>query len=86
VRGVLIALFAELVCIASPLAAQSAGTGRLEGTITDSVHARPLPSASVLAIRVDTQPSASAGATTDARGRYRLDSLPAGRYIVEFAS
>jgi hypothetical protein len=86
VRGVLIALFAELVCIASPLAAQSAGTGRLEGTITDSVHARPLASASVLAIRVDTQPSASAGATTDARGRYRLDSLPAGRYIVEFAS
>jgi hypothetical protein len=68
----------------TPLRAQSA-VGRIEGTITDSVHARPLAAATVLAVRVE--PSAhSAGARTDARGRYRIDSLPAGRYMVEFAS
>lgn len=84
--SVAFALVAALGCIAHPLAAQSAPTGRLEGTITDSVHARPLAAATVLAIRVDTQPSVSDGATTDARGRYRVDSLPAGRYMVEFTS
>jgi hypothetical protein len=60
--------------------------GRLEGSIADSVHGRPLAGAAILAVRVDTQPSLSAGATTDARGRYRLDTLPPGRYMVEFAS
>jgi carboxypeptidase family protein/TonB-dependent receptor-like protein len=81
----LLALVA-LPLLAASLAAQSTPTGRLEGTITDSVHARPLVGASVLAVRVDPQPSVSAGATTDARGRFRLDTLPAGKYLVEFAS
>jgi hypothetical protein len=75
-----------LLFVARSAGAQATVTGRLEGTITDSVHARPLAAANVLAVRVDPQPSVSAGATTDARGRYRLDTLPAGRYMVEFAS
>jgi hypothetical protein len=79
---------AAVVALAVPdgrLSAQSA-TGRIEGTITDSVHSRPLTGTNVLAIRVDPQPSVSNGATTDARGRYRIDTLPPGRYMVEFAS
>jgi hypothetical protein len=72
-----------IAIISLPLRAQS---GRLDGTIVDSVHARPLAGASVLAIRVDSGAAHSSGATTDARGRYRVDSLPAGRYMVEFAS
>jgi hypothetical protein len=68
------------------LAAQRAPSGRLEGTITDSVRSRPLAGVNVLAVRVDSQPSLSAGATTDARGRYVIDTLPAGRYMVDFAS
>lgn len=67
------------------VAAQS-GSGRLEGTVTDSVHARGLKGANVLAIRVESDQPHSAGATTDVRGRYRIDSLPAGRYMVEFTS
>jgi len=74
-----------LAAIAAPLGAQSA-PGRLEGSVTDSVHMRGLVGANVLAIRVDPQPSHSAGSATDARGRYRIDSLPAGRYMVEFTS
>ena len=68
---------------AVPLGAQ---TGRLEGTIVDSVHSRPLAAARVLAIRADSGAPHSAGAATDSRGRYRVDDLPAGRYMVEFES
>ena len=59
--------------------------GRLEGVVTDSAHARWPEGASVLAIRIDP-PAHSAGATVDVRGRYRIDSLPAGRYMVEVAN
>jgi hypothetical protein len=75
---------AALTLLSAPLGAQ--GTGRIEGTITDSIHAAPLANANVLAVRVEPEPSVSSGAATDARGRYRIDSLAAGRYMVEFAS
>ena len=68
----------------TPLLAQSA-PGRIEGTVTDSAHARWPEGASALAIRVEP-PEHSGGATVDNRGRYRIDSLPAGRYMVELAS
>ena len=71
---------------ASSAAAQSPRTGRLEGTITDSVHAAPLANANVLAVRIEPEPTLSSGAVTDVRGRYRIDSLAPGRYMVEFAS
>jgi hypothetical protein len=80
IAGVLAALL-----LAAPLRAQSVASGRIEGAIHDSIHAAPLSGASVLAIRAEP-PSASGGATTDARGRFRIDSLPVGRYMVEFAS
>ena len=73
-----------LALLTAPLHAQSA-PGRLEGVVTDSAHARWPEGASVLAVRSDP-PAHSAGATVDSRGRYRIDSLPAGRYKVEFAS
>jgi len=79
-------LVAPAACflLAAPLGAQ--GTGRIEGTITDSIHAGPLANANVLAVRIEPEPSVSSGATTDARGRYLVDSLSTGRYMVEFAS
>jgi hypothetical protein len=79
-------LLALLVAISTPAAAQSAQPGRIEGTITDSIHAAPLANANVLAVRIEPEPSVSSGVATDARGRYRIDSLAAGRYMVEFAS
>ena len=78
VRGLL-----AVAVVGLPLRAQS---GRLEGTIVDSVHARGLAAASVLVIRTDSGAAFSSGATTDGRGRYRVDALPPGRYIVEFSS
>ena len=35
------------------------GTGRIEGTITDSIHAAPLAKANVLAVRTEPEPSVS---------------------------
>src|SRR4051812_29006308 len=71
---------------ARPTHAQTPGTGRLEGTITDSVHAAPLANANVLAARIEPEPTVSSGAATDGFGRYRIDSLVPGRYMVDFAS
>jgi Carboxypeptidase regulatory-like domain len=75
---------AFLALATSPLSAQSA-LGRIEGTVTDSAHARWPQGATLLAIRTEP-PEYSGGATVDNRGRYRIDSLPAGRYMVELSS
>jgi hypothetical protein len=71
---------------ASAARAQASTLGTIEGTVTDSVHARPLAGARVLAIGADAATSARGVATTDTAGRYRIDSLPAGRYVVGFES
>jgi hypothetical protein len=84
-RAFALTALAALGVAAAPLRAQSV-PGRLEGTVVDSVHMRRLQGANVLAIRVGAEPAHSAGSVTDANGRYRIDSLPAGRYMVEFTS
>ncbi len=60
------------------------GTARLEGTATDSLRARPLAGAMVLVTRNAPEPAAWFSAVTDERGRYTLDTLPAGQYDVGF--
>ena len=61
--------------------AQSRGSGRVEGTVMDSLHARPLAGVKVLALdarsRADVPRTAISGS---------IDSLPAGRYMVAFES
>jgi len=76
---------ALLVCAASPLAAQRT-TGRIEGQVTDSVHMGPLADAEVTATRVGAARETTFVAKTDRRGRFRFDSLDAGRYAMRFAS
>jgi hypothetical protein len=70
--------------LASPLPAQGVPAGRIEGEIRDSVHAKPLAGATVLVTRVAPAPAQYFSAETDDRGRYRLDTLAAGRYSVGF--
>jgi protocatechuate 3,4-dioxygenase beta subunit len=67
-----------------PASAQR-GTGRIEGEVTDSMHARPLAAAMVLVTRLSPEPALWFSAVTDARGRFRLDTVPAGRYAVVLA-
>ncbi|MFL5608377.1 MAG: carboxypeptidase regulatory-like domain-containing protein, partial [Gemmatimonadaceae bacterium] len=66
--------------------AQSDQAGRVEGVVFDSVHARPFAGAHVVAVGTGAQTEVRREAVSDASGRYRIDSLPAGRYIVGFES
>jgi hypothetical protein len=65
------------------LSAQAAPRGRIEGQLTDSVHARPVAGASVIVIRVRPD-TAMRIAVTDEKGRFQFDSLIAGSYTIEF--
>ena len=74
-----------LSLVAAPLMAQSAA-GRLEGAITERIASRSVSSASVTLVRLGTETSVTYSATPDQRGRYHVDSLPAGRYLVQLSS
>lgn len=77
-----ISLSALLVCFAlftGSAFAQSATTGSIEGTVTDSTGAA-VPG---IAVRVTSPNLISAqSATTDENGRYKILNLPPGRYMV----
>lgn len=69
-----------------PLLAQRAGVGAsIVGEVTDSVHRRPLAGALVMATRLSPEPALYLSAVTDKAGRFRFDSLAAGRYAVGFS-
>src|SRR5690349_16874181 len=64
-----------------PIASLTA-QGSIFGTITDSLHHRPLDGA-LLQIAGDSS-KFSNSATTDSLGAFRFDSVPAGSYIMGF--
>jgi hypothetical protein len=80
------ALVALTLTLAQRSGAQSAQVGRLEGAVFDSVHARPLAGTHVVAVGTGSQTEVRREATSDSAGRYRIDSLPLGRYLVGFES
>ena len=77
----LVAALAVVLAVAPAIGAQRA-TARIEGTITDSMHARPLAGAMVFVTRNSPDPAAWYSLAADDRGRYRLDTLLAGKYSV----
>ena len=81
-----LAAAALLGCMARPAHPQAGAVGRLEGTVRDSAHARPLIGVRVVAIGDGARADARGSATTDTVGRFRIDSLPPGRYLVGFES
>ena len=74
-----------LLLLAQPSSAQEPG-GRVEGVVYDSVHARKLGAAHVVAVGTGMRSEVRREATSDSTGRYRIDSLPLGRYLVGFES
>ena len=80
-RRLLARLAFSALCIAPlNLGAQAL---RITGEVTDSVHRAPLADATVIATRVSTAPdTVFHAARTDAHGRYAIDGLQAGRYVL----
>jgi hypothetical protein len=77
-----LALSCVVQVLCSALVAQGQRPARIEGRITDSVHARPLAGAMVMLTRRSPEPVMHRSVVTDERGRYRIDSLVPGRYSV----
>jgi hypothetical protein len=65
------------------LVAQQTPTGRLEGAVAPWIASRSVQAARVWLVRLESESSTTLTAAVDARGRYHVDSLPAGRYLVQ---
>ena len=66
--------------------AQQAATARVQGTVWDSLRARPLGGATVTLVRVSPEPQRFLSVTTDSSGRFLADSLTPGRYSIGVAT
>jgi Carboxypeptidase regulatory-like domain len=75
-----------LICAAHPVTAQLATAGHVEGTVTDRVKTHSVRAASVEAVRLEPEPTVSFRVAPDERGRFRLESIPAGRYLIQLGS
>jgi hypothetical protein len=78
-------ILALAIAFAAP-AASAQQSAVIEGTVTDSVHSKPLADAIVYITREEPKlPELFRALVTDKDGRFRLDSLIAGRYSVTFS-
>jgi len=75
-----------LAAASAPLRAQAGAAGRIEGVVTDSVHSRPAAGAMVMLTRQALEASEFRSTVTDDKGRFRFDTLTAGRYSLAFAT
>ena len=84
----LIASLAFLLVLApaGSLVAQGTALGAIEGTIHERSAVRSVLAARVSVRSVDPDTTVSATAAPDATGRFRLDSLPPGRYRARVVS
>jgi protocatechuate 3,4-dioxygenase beta subunit len=80
------AVLALALAAARTTHAQDGVAARLEGTVTDSVHARPMAGVHVVAVGTESLSAVRRATTSDSAGRYRIDSLAPGRYVVGFES
>jgi hypothetical protein len=66
----------------TPLVAQRA-TGRLEGTLTEKLATRSVSAAWISLVQLEPAGGVTINARPDERGHFHVDSLPAGRYLVQ---
>jgi len=80
------AVAAPLFLVAAPLLAQQTRVGRLEGNVEEKIATRAVSAASVSLVPLESEQSVTFSARPDGFGHYALDSLPAGRYLVQVSS
>jgi hypothetical protein len=71
---------------ATAFAASAQRSARIQGTVTDSIHAKPAAAAPVLLTRLSPEPTEFRSAITDEKGRFHFDTLVAGHYAITFAT
>jgi len=74
-----------LLC-ASSLGAQQPVLGRVEGVASAGAGYTTPRDVGITLTRLDPEPVTTRGATPDSTGRYRIDSLAPGRYLLEVSS
>ena len=80
-RSTIVSLaFLSILAPAKSLRAQGDMVGALEGTVHERSTSRSVLAARVAVRRLEPDTALRATAQPDARGRYRFDSLPPGRY------
>ena len=75
-----------LLFVCSPLLAQQSAVGRLEGNVEEKIATRAVSAASVSLVSLESDKSTTFNARPDGFGHYALDSLPAGRYLIQVSS
>ncbi|HTK46954.1 MAG TPA: carboxypeptidase-like regulatory domain-containing protein [Gemmatimonadaceae bacterium] len=83
-RTIIAAIIVTSILPCVPLAAQQPA-GRLEGTIARSIPSRSVGDARITLVWLDRMASVTFNADVDERGRYHVDSLPAGHYLVQLS-
>jgi len=71
---------------APPALVAQSHAARVEGTVIDSVRARPAAGASVFLTRILPEPSEFRSTVTDDKGRFHFDTVVAGHYTISFAT
>ena len=78
----LVLLFAYVFLCPRSVQAQTSTTGSIAGRVTDAETGEPLAGVTVVATSPALQ--GSQAAVTGTAGRYRIDTLPPGTYLVTF--
>jgi hypothetical protein len=73
------------LAVATPARAQQR-VGRLEGTVTEGLDSKLARTAWVSMVQLDADGAATLNPKPDERGRFRVDSIPAGRYLVQIGN
>jgi len=78
-----VAVSAMSLVLSGALAASQSPIGHLEGMVKGTLASRPIDGAQVLLVRLESDTSVAISARVDARGRFHVDALPTGHYLVQ---
>jgi hypothetical protein len=78
-----VAVSAVSLVLSGALAAPQSPIGRLEGTVKGTLASRPIGGVQVLLVRLESDTNLTFSTRVDGRGRFHVDSLPTGHYLVQ---
>ena len=81
-------VLATILSLGSPtlLGAQSSAFGTLDGTIRERIATRSVRSVTVSLVQMTSDATATRSKQPDGQGRFRVDSLLPGRYLMQIST